>query len=56
MGGIPIKPFTCRDYTDAASIDKDIETYIMAGLMVEAGEMTKYSWFSFLMYLWNVDT
>ena len=56
MGGIPIKPFTCRDYTTAASIDKDFETYVMAGLMLEAEEMTKYSWFSFLMYLWNVDT
>jgi len=53
MGGTPIKPVSCADYTTAEAIDDTIFRYVDEGLIPEAEEMMAYSWFWFGLWIWD---
>ena len=55
MGGISTRPVLCSAYMDAETIDRDIDEYIMAGVLPEADAMFYYSWYFWGMYIWGLD-
>jgi len=56
MGGVPTKDVVCSDYADAATIDAEVENYILNGLIPEVEEMITYGWAWWALYIWNLNT
>ena len=54
MGGVVIKEVPCSEYVDAEVIDRDFILYLDGGLKVLTEDLLDYSWFWWLMYLYNV--
>merc|ERR1711976_245924 len=56
MGGIPTHPVDCSHYMTADGVDRDMENYIIHGVLVEAPEMLYYGWLDWGMYVWYMNT
>ena len=53
--GVPTQAVECSAWTDSAVIEAEIDNILQNGMMAETEIMIYYSWYYWLMWVWNLN-